>query len=57
MSVWFSRLPFVTGAVLVGCCALSLLSLVFGTRSFSAVCLEPYFVVFSGEGALRRARR
>lgn len=53
ISVWFSRLPFFTGAVLVACCSLSLASLFFGIRTFTAVCLEPYFVVFAGEGAQR----
>ena len=53
ISVWYSRMPFFTGAVLAGCCALSLFSLLFRFSSFGAVCLEPYFVIFAGEGAQR----
>ena len=51
ISVWYSRIPFFTGAVLAGCCALSLFSLLFRFSTFGAICLEPFFVVFAGEGA------
>ena len=53
ISVWYSRMPFFTGAVFAVCCALSLFSLLFRFSTFGAVCLEPYFVVFAGEGTLR----
>ena len=56
LSVWFSRQPFFTGAVLVLCCALSLLSLFFRFGTYRAVCLEPFFVIFAGQGALRAPR-
>ena len=53
ISVWFSRVPFFTGAVLVLCCGLSLFSLFFRFSTFGAVCLEPYFVVMAGQSASR----
>lgn len=54
ISVWYSRIPFFTGVVLAGCCALSLFALLFRFSTFGAVCLEPFVVVFAGEGAQRR---
>lgn len=56
LSVWFSRQPFFTGVVLVLCCALSLLSLFFRFGAYRAVCLDPFFVVFAGQGALQAPR-
>ena len=51
LSVWFSRIPFVTGAVLVACCGISLLSLLVRFGAYQNVCLQPFFVVYAGESA------
>ena len=55
LSVWFSRVPFFTGAVLVVCVANSLLTLMFSFQRFTAVCLQPYDVIFAAQGARRPA--
>ena len=53
LSVWFSRVPFFTGAVLVVCVANSLLTLLFSFQRFTAVCLQPYDIIFAAQGARR----
>ncbi len=51
--MWFARIPWFSGTVLVACCAISLLSLVFRFGAYQSVCLQPFFVVYAGQSACR----